>query len=279
MESIDESSKYQKIWEDLVLPKDYEIGRQLSINPMIFFVITGSVCLKKNNKETHSILSQEMFMTQFDNSFEITTLEQTHLLICYVPMETWFVEQKWIDNLVPQDENTSDKFFKLRVKKVVIRYLSLLDIYLKEGIYPSYFFELKRQELFFLLFFHYRGKDLAQFLQCILSNDIQFKKFVMNNYLVAKNVQELAKFANYSTSGFIKKFQKCFNESPYKWMQKQKAKLISVEICRGIKSLQEIANEYKFSSYQHFSVFCKEQLGATPTEILSRNRLKESRNC
>jgi AraC-like DNA-binding protein len=98
-------------------------------------------------------------------------------------------------------------------------------------------------------------------------------KIVMNNYYNAKNVKDLAKYANYSTSGFIKKFQKCFNDSPYEWMQKQKAKKISVEIIRGIKSLQEIASEYNFSSYQHFSVFCKAQLGSTPTEILAKSKL------
>jgi AraC-like DNA-binding protein len=137
-------------------------------------------------------------------------------------------------------------------------------------VFPTYFFELKRQEFFYLLFNYYQKQDLARFLHCILSKDIQFEKFVMTNYSNAKNVQELAKSANYSASGFIKKFQKCFNDSPYKWMQKQKAKQISIEINRGQKSLQEIASEYKFSSYQHFSVFCKTQLGSPPKEILSK---------
>ena len=276
--NIGETSKYQKIWENLILPKGYQIERQLLVNPMIFFVMTGSVSVRINNSETHTVLFHEMFMAQIDNSYEITMLEQTHLLICYVPAEAWFAEQKRIDDLVLQDASVSDPFFKLIVKKAVIRYLSLLDMYLKEGVYPPYFFELKRQELFFLFFFHYQKNDLAQFLQCILSKDIQFKKFVMSNYLMAKNVQDLAKLANYSTSGFIKKFQKCFNDSPYQWMQRQKAKQISLEISRGVKTLQEIANEYGFSSYQHFAVFCKSQLGSTPSEIFANYRSKKSKN-
>ena len=150
----------------------------------------------------------------------------------------------------------------------------MLDSYLKEGIYSTNLFELKRQELFYLFFYYYSKSDLVQFLDCVLSRDIQFKNLVVSNYLHTKDVQELAKLANYSTSGFIKKFQKCFNDSPYKWMQKQKAKQIAVEIYQGIKSLQEIANEYNFSSYQHFSVFCKTQLGAPPTAILEKNGIK-----
>ena len=246
---------------------------------MIFFVMRGSVRIKMNNAEVYVVFSREMFMTRIDNSYDITMLEQTHLFVCYVPMEAWFIEQNRIDDLVPQDGNSvSNEFFKLPVKKVIVRYLSLLDVYLKENIYPASFFELKRQELFFLFFFYYQKNDLAQFLQYILSADVQFRKFVLNNYLFAKNVQELARFANYSASGFIKKFQKCFNESPYKWMQKQKAKHIFVEINQGVKSLKEIANEHNFLSYQHFSGFCKAQLGSTPTEILAKNKSKKMSN-
>jgi len=280
VENAVETSKYRKVWENMIFPKGYQIEKQLPSHniPMIFFVITGSVDLKINDMKTHSVFSNEMFMAQIDNSYEITMREQTHLLICYVPMEAWYDEQQWIDDLILQERSKPEEFFKLPIKKIIVRYLSLLDFYLKEGIYPASFYELKRQELFFLFFFNYQKNDLAQFLQCILSKDIQFKKFVMGNYLLAKNVQELAKIANYSTSGFIKKFRKCFNDSPYNWMQEQKAKQISLEINRGVKSLQEIASEYKFSSYQHFSVFCKSRLGSPPTEILGKNGLKNLTN-
>ena len=241
---------------------------------MIFFVIKGNVRLKINDVEAYSVFSNEMFMAQSDNLYEITMMEQTHLLVCHIPIEVWYDEQKWIDGLISDNElnykDISEDFFKLPVKKAIIRYLSLLDFYLKDGIHSPVFYEMKRKELFFLLFSYYQKTDLAQFLQCVLSKDIQFRKFVTNNYLHVGNVQDLAKLANYSTSGFIKKFQKCFNETPYNWMQRQKAKQILLEFDRGTKSLQELANEFNFSSYQHFSAFCKTHLGAAPTKILKK---------
>jgi len=273
-EIIGEASNYQRIWESLIFPKGYHLGGQLSVDPLIFFVITGCVSFKMNGREVYTILPQEMFLAQYDNLYEITMMEQTHLIICHVPIEAWYKEQKWIERLISENNAFfSGDFFKLPVKKMIVRYLSLLDLFLKEGSHSPDFFELKREELFFL-FFHYYSKDeLAQFLQPILSSDIQFKNLVINNYLHAKDVQGLAKLANYSTSGFIKKFQRCFSDSPYRWMQKQKAKQIFVEIYRGNKSLQEISNEYNFSSYQHFSIFCKIQLGATPTMIMEKSRI------
>ena len=219
MESIGEPLKYQRIWESLILPKGYQVRNQFACDPAIFFVIDGSVCVKINgSEEAHTVLPQEMFMVQVDDSYEIVMIEQTHLIICHISMDALYKEQKWIEKLTSMDNSVSEGFFKLSSKKMIVRYLSLLESYLKEGIFSMSFFELKLQELFFLFFNYYSKEELAQFLHNILSKDIQFKNLVVSNYLNAKNVQELAKLANYSTSGFIKKFQKCFNDSPYKWM-------------------------------------------------------------
>ena len=270
MKNTGEILKNQIIWENLSFPKDHFLEKKLSFDPVIIFIIKGSLSLKVNGVEKYTVLSREMFMAQIDSSYEMTMLEQTRLLICHAPMDVWYTEQKWIDDLFPDDKSISEEFLKLHVKKIIHNFLSLMVLYLEEGINYQSFHEIKRQELLFLFFLYYKKNELAQFLQCILSKDIQFKKIVVANYQNAENVQALAKLANYSTSGFIKKFQKCFNDSPYRWMQRQKAKHISAEILNGVKSLQEIANEYKFSSYQHFSLFCKTQLGAPPTSLIDK---------
>ncbi|MDR3339739.1 MAG: AraC family transcriptional regulator [Candidatus Symbiothrix sp.] len=208
-----------------------------------------------------------MFLVPDSASFKIITSEPTQLMICLIPLEFLFSVQNLISKLVRQFESGQEAFEKLTVKKTILHFLSLLDTCIKEDCNSDYFFGLKRQELFVLLFFYYKNEDLSSFFSHILSKNLQFVKFVMDNYLAVKNVQELAIVANYSTSGFIKKFTKYFNEPPYQWIQKQKAKHILVEIGQGIKSLQEIASEYKFSSYQHFSEFCKKQFGFPPTEL------------
>jgi len=269
-------STRQRIWESLNLPKGYRIEKHLAYDPMILFVQSGSFSFKVNGAGVHTVNSQEMVMAQIDNLYEITMLEQTHLIICHVPLEAWYPEQSRIEDLFSATGSLSEKFFKLPVDEMIVRFLCLMEYYLKDGFRDPVFCDIKRQELFFLLFRYYQKSELAQFLQCILSKDIQFKKFVVSNYSHAGNVKELAKLANYSTSGFIKKFRKCFNDSPYKWMQKQKARQISIDINQGVKSLQEIAGEYNFSSYQHFSVFCKAKLGGAPTSIFENPEKKTS---
>ena len=266
--------QYQRIWENLIFPKGYCLTVKNSKVPAIFWIVQGCINLKINDIETHNVCSREMFIAHYDCLYEMTMLEQTRLLVCHVPMEIWYSEQKWIDLLISDNNQVFEGFFKLPVKKIIIQYLALLNTYLKEGIQSQFFFEIKRQELFLLLFYLYKKQDLVKFFNCFLTKDIQFKNFVINNFMNSRNVQELAKIANYSTSGFIKKFQKCFKESPYRWIQRQKANRLYYEINRGVKSLQELATDYGFSSYQHFSHFCKVQLGAPPSLIIDNSGRK-----
>lgn len=80
-------------------------------------------------------------------------------------------------------------------------------------------------------------------------------------------IQELASLCGYSASGFIKTSNHCFRCSPYRWMQEQRARHIRLDINAGVLSLKELARKYHFSSYQHFSEFCKLHFGAPPTQI------------
>jgi AraC-like DNA-binding protein len=209
-----------------------------------------------------------MFIMQQDYSYNIDILKQTHLITCILHTEIFFAEQLLINQLLPLCKIHPEILTKLTINKTINDFLILIHDYIDDGIQSYSFYESKRNEFLFVLSTYYSRLDLAQFLYFIIYENIQFKEFIMNHYLQVKNVQELAALANYSTSGFIKKFQRCFNQSPYGWMQKQKAKQIAVDIKQGIKSLQEIAVEYKFSSYQHFSSFCKKQMGFPPTELL-----------
>jgi AraC-like DNA-binding protein len=269
-ENFSSKSKYQNIWESLSLSTGSCLKKEISHEAVFFFVVTGSIELSIPNSRNYIVNEREMFLIPDRCFCRISALEQVNLLSCSFCVETLFSEQRMIDELIPFHDDTPDGLAKLSINKVIINYLALLEQCMKDGLNSYYFFDLKRHELFLLLFTYYTKQDLARFLYDILSENVQFRGFIIDNYLNVKSVQELAGLANYSTSGFIKKFQRYFNESPYRWIQKQKAKLILTDINKGAKSLQEIATEYGFSSYQHFANFCKIQFGFPPTELIDK---------
>ena len=260
----------QDIWESISLtPKTCWVSEKLS-EPVIFFLIEGKLQLTVNDTDICMVNQGEMFLFPDANSCKIEALEQSLIMTCLLSVEFLLSEGKLLEEQTVKSADSPKAIKKLPISETILQFLLLLHKCMKEGLVSYYFFDLKRNELNLLLFMYNNKGELVQFLENILSKDAQFKQFVLNNYLMVKNVQELAALANYSTSGFIKKFQKVFEESPYKWMQKQKAGKILIEINRGVKSLQEIANEYKFSSYQHFSSFCRIVFGFTPTEIYGK---------
>jgi AraC-like DNA-binding protein len=258
----------RKLWRFCFLPRGSRKRIGQWEGSFIIFVMKGSVEIIVNDSEKYTVDAKEMILIREDYSYEIEALKQSQIAVCLFQAEALLFKQTLITELIPLCKDEPDASTKLPVKSVIMSYLALLQTCIKDGIDSHYFFELKRQEIFTLLFAYYSKTELARFLCFMVSENMQFKEFIINNYRNAKNVKELAKLANYSTSGFIKKFQRCFNDSPYEWMQKQRAKQIFIEIKQRIKPLQEIAVEYKFSSYQHFSNFCKKQLGFSPTKII-----------
>ena len=273
-----EQFQSEPIWESrqLLCGNQWPINQQQ--NNYLVFIVKGSIQLTMNNDANkYMVHSSEMFIFQKDAYYTIQVMNQSHIITCLFQPEIFFSEQSLIDELIPLNQTNQESFIKLPINKTIKDYLILIQSYLKDNILSTSFFEAKRDELLFLLFYYYSKSDLARFLHFIAFENIRFKEFIINNYPHVKNVQELAALSNYSTSGFIKKFQRCFNESPYGWMQKQKAKQIVIEIKQGGKSLQEIANEYKFSSYQHFSSFCKKQLGVPPSNLLKTTKSEEKK--
>jgi len=263
-------TEIHNIWENVLLTKNTCWSIKGLSEPVIFFLIDGSAQLTVNETDIYTINLYEMFLLPNADSCKIEALEQSSIMVCSLSIEFLLSEKKLLEELIFENSDSTKKIRKLPISETLLQFLLLLCKCMKEGLVSHYFFVLKRNELNLLLFAFYDKEELAQFLESVLSKDIQFKRFVLDNYLAVKNVQELAALANYSTSGFIKKFQKVFDESPYKWMQKQRAAKILIEINRGIKPLQEIANEYKFSSYQHFSGFCKTVFGFSPIEIYGK---------
>jgi AraC-like DNA-binding protein len=87
------------------------------------------------------------------------------------------------------------------------------------------------------------------------------------NWLKHGNVTKLAEAMNMTAQQFTKRFNCVFGETPYRWMQQEKARLIYGEICQNSKPLKEIAWDYGFTAYTHFSRFCRTSFNMNPVEI------------
>jgi len=222
------------------------------------------------DEEPFTLRAQEVCLLSTTSPYKAMVEEDAHLLMCLFITDIFPFDREMLATLRPFYRRGSNARIVLKMNETIGAFSQLMDNYIEKGLESDPLFEIKRQELFLLLFATYSAKELALFFCPIIGEGIQFKEFVMGNYIKAKNVQHLAQMANNSTSGFIKKFNRHFKESPYRWMLRHKAKVILEDVRSSQTTLKEIAFKYNFSDYQHFVGFCKMQYGVTPSKLRFR---------
>ena len=271
MEKTESGKTWKKsVWKRYCL----EPGKQNHWDGMqgiaIVMVLKGTMQISsKQSGEPFDLGTHEVCLLPAISRYQVLALEETQLLVCIFHLEIFPLDKEMLNALNPfyKRERLGLGQVILKASELVVAFAFLMDEYLQKGFESEQLFDIKRQELFLLFFATHPKQELAPFFYPLIGEELPFKEFVISNHIKAKNVQQLAKMANYSTSGFIKKFTRYFNESPYQWMSRHKAKLILDEINSSPTSLKEIAFKFNFSTYQHFVEFCKMQFGVTPSQL------------
>ena len=130
-----------------------------------------------------------------------------------------------------------------------------------------HFHQLKLQELFLLLRMYYTKAELACMFAPIFGADDDFRQFVLKHYKEFVNIKQFSALANMTPSTFQRHFKQTFKKPVNEWFMDLKSEQIIRDIKTSTKSINEISDEYGFSSLQYFSNFCKRQFGKNPTEL------------
>lgn len=136
-----------------------------------------------------------------------------------------------------------------------------------DGLDSSSFQNLLREELYILLRKYYSKEDLQDFFYPLTGRNLSFKRLVLQNHLIMKDIKEFADFCNMSPTTFKRRFRETFNASAYQWMIDQKKAYIYKDLVTSEKPFSQIAEEYHISSQSYLTAFCKRHFGHTPQDI------------
>lgn len=235
----------------------------------LFFVLSGSLAMSYDGIVGKEIKGGYFFLIQANSSLQFQIREKAKLILCPFLLSNHFSERLTLELFDPYSKkHTIELPFKGRLNDFLI----LLSGYLDDNIDAEDLYILFRQGLFILFESYYSKEELSNFFAPVIGEDIVFKDFILKNCLHTESLEELASLANYSISGFEKKFRRCFYESPYKWILRHKAKRILQEIQISNKPFKEIAEEYSFSSQSYFYTFCRKHYGSSPREIRKESK-------
>ena len=245
-----------------------------SRDAIIVFVMEGRVVVGMGDRELYTRHSGEMFLLSAKQDYFVEIRDEDSCAISTIlDLKNCMSGCFSLEELQPLYKPGLNQVV-LEIKPRLKQYLLLLSGYLSDGILSKDLAEIKKQEFICQLFTYYTSEEVASLLNPFLDKDLNFKEFVLKNHQSAKNVIELARMANYSTSGFIKRFKQTFGCPPHSWMIAQRASVILKELSAG-KSIKEVAMDNGFSSYEHFCRFCKRYFGATPAEIRTGEKGKK----
>lgn len=158
-------------------------------------------------------------------------------------------------------------FTMLPVRERINEFLTLLKHCLDDKLSCLHFHELMERELFIFFRAYYTKEELATFFYPLIGRDIDFKDFVLSNYLRFPNLQEFAAQSNMSLNTFKRRFQEAFGQSAHKWITERKKEWVYKDILLTDKPFPEIGQEYGFQSSSYFSEFCKKHFGKSPQEL------------
>lgn len=144
--------------------------------------------------------------------------------------------------------------------------------YIKSGINCHHLFFLKQKELYLVFKHFYTYEEITQLFYLSLGADPLFTDLVLENYLKVKTAQELASLLGYGIKTFEKLFKENFNNTPYQWIQEQKAIKIKQKLINPSIPLKQIMYEFKFATSSHFNFYCKHYFGGTPIQIRNNHK-------
>lgn len=163
----------------------------------------------------------------------------------------------------------SYSFACLSIKEPLALYLGLVKLCLQEKrVDNAYFCRLVERDLFFYLRTFYSDQDLLLLFFPILSLEIGFRDFILQNYNKVKRISELVELSLLSRTDFYVRFKENFGMGAKQWMilqmnERIKAKAIEPDVT--VADLMDIAG---VESESYFNRYMKRHFGLTPKRFI-----------
>lgn len=242
-----------------------------TVNHFIF-VLSGGITISFNQYKNCPVLDNEMFFCSKNNLFKWKAITDTTLMLSGYNTTALPCTSARAGVLYNVKDRLQFRCCGMVMKNEVKMVISQMRHYLESGINCHHMYLLKYRELYLIFKHYYTYEEIVQIFYLSLNNNLFFSDQVLANYLKVKTVKELANLLGYGIKTFEKLFKENFDAPPYQWMQKRKALHIHQKLMNPNISLKQIMYDFKFATSSHFNFYCKQHLGASPTQIRSDNK-------
>jgi AraC-like DNA-binding protein len=172
-----------------------------------------------------------------------------------------------IKKTVGHSNEPSQGIYVLKANKRMWQFIDGVRQALADGFRCRLYMQAEVLRMLSMIHAYYPMEERVDFFSYILTPDIKFSEFVRKNHMKYKTVSEMAEALFMTSQAFSNRFKKVFGMPPHRWMQREKARRIYLDICRNDMPLKEIVIKYDFPLSSNFFRFCKQTFGESPGNI------------
>ena len=238
----------------------------------LLFVRSGSFVISSIERTDFSVEQSSLIFCSRAYRYKITAESDVQLLIARFVTGN-LTEGETYRSVATEVAKISYSFTAVPIIDVMEQFAKSVELYLERGINTKTMHRAKIEEMF-VIFRHFYDREIyLRTFYSLLNNTTSFRTLVINNAPNAKNVETLAKMCGHSLSHFKLLFSQHFDQTPYVWMQQNRAIEISELLHDTSIPIKSIIKKYGFTSHGHFSLFCRKFLGDTPRTLRRRSNI------
>ena len=235
----------------------------------LIFVLEGAVIVSYDEFANRHFKKGDVFFIPRTAETKFTVVEDSKLTVCVFDAIRGICEKFNLHSCWSICKDMKYDFRPVRIIPQIEAFLDQIIYYLGQGLKCEHFYELKTQEIFLILRWFYTKEQLSLLFYPIIGQSLDFKGFVLDNHLKVKNINDLSNLSMMGRSSFDIKFKKEFGMPPGEWLLKQKAKHIKIHMAIPGVTISDLLIKFDFNSATHFTRFCKQHFGCTPSKMMA----------
>jgi len=240
----------------------------------LFFLLEGEIYGDFNGFQEKTFKAGDIFYLPKHSAVDIKDHTDCRYLTCIFEVPHNVCDKLNFHNYASLCRKIDYTMAPGKIRPQMQVFLDNLIYYLRNGINCEHYHELKQNEMFLIFRWFYPKEEMAALFYPMIGNSLDFKAVVLSSYTQVKNVNDLAKILNMGRSTFDSHFKQEFGMPPGQWLLKQKANHVRHYMSDPEATFSDVMVKFDFNSPTHFTRFCKQQFGCTPSELMARVRTK-----
>ena len=173
---------------------------------VLIFIMSGTMKVSSAQQELATVRERHIFFWDKEDDYTCEMLSDSQVIL-FAFGDLIVHDLLTFRPFGAISDSSVSKDVGLKFAEPLNSFLQLLAQYMEMNLYDLSLYVAKQRELFYILNSVYNEQELAILFSSLTEQSSRFKEQILENYLSAKNVGELASLLGYGVTNFRAKFK------------------------------------------------------------------------